>query len=351
MERIKQQLQFARKQREQFQQGQATAAGEAGHRKRNANGPYNNRFVTLKDINIRFLLVLAALIVLVMILWWGMSGKEPGRIRLSDGDLLEFHQTSAAGSLAIEQLEVRITALIKHLDVLTGSISDLESKLTSAHLMTDKLIESQKALASSTSFNPRATSEAEQTLLAPSPADTGQSDKETSVAKTSGQAADAITTSHPDKTTVDSAASIEPYTAVRVPDSRVTEPSVSPSSGTAIVEDEQSSTHPPETTATSKVTVMEGQASVADVVPAVSLDKNGPWVINLVSTSSKADAERLAKMALSRDIQTHQQQITVKGTRYWRVQITGFSTQEQASAYADIAKEKLGLKDVWIMKR
>jgi hypothetical protein len=96
---------------------------------------------------------------------------------------------------------------------------------------------------------------------------------------------------------------------------------------------------------------MEGKAPVADVVPAVSPDKNGPWVINLVSTSSKADADRLVKKALSRDIQTQQQQITVKGTQYWRVQIIGFSTQEQAYAYADIAKEKLGLKAVWIMKR
>ena len=350
MERIKQQLQFARKQREQLQHGQATAAGEARHRKQNANGPYNNRFVTLKDINIRFLLVTAALIVLVMILWWGMSGKEPGRIRLSDGDLLESHQTSAAGSLAVENLEVRITALVKHLDVLTESISHLESKLASAHLMTDTLIQSQKELASSTSFTPRATSEAEQALLAPPSADTGQSGRETSVAKIPGQTADAITTGQPDKTAIDTATSIESYTA-RMPDSSVAEPSATPSSGAGIIEDEQSSTRPPETTATSKLTVMEGKAPVADVVPTVSPDKNGPWVINLVSTSSKADADRLVKKALSRDIQTQQQQITVKGTQYWRVQIIGFSTQEQANAYADIAKEKLGLKAVWIMKR
>ena len=304
----------------------------------------------MKDINIRFLLVTAALMVLVMILWWSTSGNEPGRIRLSDSDLLESDQTGAAGSLAVEKLEVRITALIKHLDVLTESISHLESKLASAHLMTDTLIQSQKELASSTSFNHRSTSEAEQALLAPPSADTGQSGRETSVAKIPGQTADAITTRQPDKTALDTAASKESYTT-RMPDSRVTEPSASPSPGAAIVVDEQSSTHPPETSATSKAKVMEGQAPVADVVPAVSIDKNGPWVINLVSTSSKADADRLVKKALSRDIQTQQQQITVKGIQYWRVQTTGFATQEQANAYADIAKEKLGLKDVWIMKR
>ena len=84
---------------------------------------------------------------------------------------------------------------------------------------------------------------------------------------------------------------------------------------------------------------------------AAKKSKNGPWVINLVSTSSKTDADRLSKKALSKDIQTEQQQITVKGTRYWRVQITGFSTAEDAKAYADTAKAQLGLKDAWIMKR
>jgi len=41
----------------------------------------------------------------------------------------------------------------------------------------------------------------------------------------------------------------------------------------------------------------------------------------------------------------------VKGTRYWRVQITGFSTADDAKTYANTAKEQLGLKDAWIMKR
>ena len=91
--------------------------------------------------------------------------------------------------------------------------------------------------------------------------------------------------------------------------------------------------------------------AVANKQPTVGVDKDGPWAINLVSSLSKADAERLAEKARSRDIQTQQQQVTVKGKQYWRVQITGFSTMEEARTYVDTAKEKLGLKEVWIMKR
>jgi len=350
LERIKQQLEVARKQREQLQHEHTTSAEGVGHRERNPNRSNKNRFITLKDNNMRFLMVMVALIVLVTIIWWSISGQEPGRIRLSDSDLLELHQTSAAGSSAFEKLEVRIADLIKHLDVLTESVTHLESKLISAHLIADTIIEAEKELASSTSHKLQAITEAEQIFVTPPPADTGQSRKETNVAKTLAQATDGIATKHQDRTAIDATASIESHTT-RMPDSMVSEPPASLSSGADTIEDEQPIALNTPYTATSKAAVMEDQEPVTKAQPAVSVDKNGPWVINLVSTSNKADADRLAKKALSRDIQTEQQQITVKGTQYWRVQIIGFSTKEQANAYADIAKEKLGLKDVWIMKR
>jgi hypothetical protein len=126
--------------------------------------------------------------------------------------------------------------------------------------------------------------------------------------------------------------------------------------GADSVAGEQSSSRKPipaaaSNTAASNTAAMGRQDSVARKQPAVSVDKTGPWVINLVSSSSKADADRLAEKARSRGIETDQQPVTVKGKQFWRVQITGFSTEEQASAYADTAREKLGLKDVWIMKR
>lgn len=103
--------------------------------------------------------------------------------------------------------------------------------------------------------------------------------------------------------------------------------------------------------AASKATDIERQDHVTNKQTTVSVDKEDRWVLNLVSLSSKAGADHIAEKALSKDIKTEQQQVTVKGEHYWRVQITGFSTAAEAAAYADNAKEKLGLKGVWITKR
>ena len=97
--------------------------------------------------------------------------------------------------------------------------------------------------------------------------------------------------------------------------------------------------------------IMEPQGPVTPDQPAASTGKAGPWVINLASSQSKADADRLAERARSRDIQTEQQQVTVNGKHYWRVQITGFTTAAEAREYAGTIKAKLGLKDVWISTR
>ncbi|MGB5259536.1 MAG: SPOR domain-containing protein, partial [Gammaproteobacteria bacterium] len=98
--------------------------------------------------------------------------------------------------------------------------------------------------------------------------------------------------------------------------------------------------------------VVGGQSGTREhLYTAASVDKEGKWIINLASLSSKADADHFAEKAQSRDIETKQQQVTVKGKQYWRVQIAGFSTAVEAKVYAVTAKERLGLKDVWIMRR
>jgi hypothetical protein len=90
---------------------------------------------------------------------------------------------------------------------------------------------------------------------------------------------------------------------------------------------------------------------VAKGRPVGSASTGGPWVINLVSSSRKADADRFAEKARSIDIKTEQQVVTIKGHQYWRVQITGFATAKEAGSYAGTARAKLGLKDVWITRR
>jgi hypothetical protein len=145
-------------------------------------------------------------------------------------------------------------------------------------------------------------------------------------------------------------ASIEPHTPPGKPDRVASLPPALPASSAATGEDGQSSFGKPLDTATSQASVREPHDPVTEKHPALSRDKHGPWAINLISTTSKDEAERFAEKAWSMDLQTELQQVTLKGTPYWRVQITGFSTAEDASVYAETAKERLGLKDVWILK-
>jgi hypothetical protein len=91
--------------------------------------------------------------------------------------------------------------------------------------------------------------------------------------------------------------------------------------------------------------------SVVSKPPANRAPRNRPWNINLISSPDKAYAVRFSNTAQSRGISTELQEATVNGTPYWRVQVTGFSTRDEAQAYADSIKGKLGLKDTWIMRR
>ncbi|MEA2079513.1 MAG: SPOR domain-containing protein, partial [Pseudomonadota bacterium] len=65
----------------------------------------------------------------------------------------------------------------------------------------------------------------------------------------------------------------------------------------------------------------------------------GPWVINLLSSRRKIDTERLAIKAQSQDIPVEQTRAMVKGKAYWRLQVTGFSTLNEAKSHAGAIKE------------
>jgi cell division septation protein DedD len=298
MERIKQKLDVARKQREQFQNGYTTSAESVGHREWNASMSEKNRFMALKGNHTRLLLAVVVIIMSAMIIWWGVSSSERDVIRLSDIEMFESQQASAAGSTAVERMDMKIAGLAERVDSLTESITQLETKLISVHLTTDSIIVAKATQPPTTSTTQHTIAKAEHILETLPPPASGKIDKETSVA-------------------------IAPRPS---------------SGGTASA---------PSVTPTAK----EHQPTLTNDGPAIKTSKDGPWVINLVSTSRKADADRLTKKALSKGISTEQQQITVKGAQYWRVQITGFPTAENAKAYADTAKEQLGLKDAWIMKR
>ena len=95
----------------------------------------------------------------------------------------------------------------------------------------------------------------------------------------------------------------------------------------------------------------EGHATGKRAVAAGAVQRTGPWAINLLSSRSKVDTERLAVKARSRDIPVEQTRATVMGKEYWRLQITGFSSAREAKSYAGTVIAKLGLKDYWLLKR
>lgn len=92
------------------------------------------------------------------------------------------------------------------------------------------------------------------------------------------------------------------------------------------------------TTATKKAAATAGAAA-------------GAWVINLTSSPDKADADRFAARARTKDIPAKLVKAEVNGRDYWRVQLTGFASQNAARDYSGAVREKLGLKDVWIFRQ
>ena len=238
----------------------------------------------------------AAIVVLV---WWAKSAGTTGDIRMGGPELDETMQTSKAPGLRSRPNESveRLTGLIPHPESsevntreITASVTDAEHKFDSSTTAAQPVIT-------------MATEGVEQLSLSV-------------VAGHADRKAHAATTLDADS-----------------------------------LAGGQSGSRNPNTATAAKATVIEYQEPASSERPVVRMDNTGPWVINLVSSPSKSDADRLEEKARSSDIQTQQQQVTVKGKQYWRVQITGFSTAGEARIYADTAMEKLRLKDVWIMKR
>jgi cell division septation protein DedD len=272
--------------------------------------------IKIKDKKLLLLSGMVALAVSITIAWFSLSEQQPDETALSGAGRPDPHQAGASRSMSPEKMATRINGLIRRVD-------DLSDRMTSGQQDTT---ESDPA----TTIEPAERQVmAEAALLMESlpPPAAGKTGKAANVAA-------AIELDPPGK-----------------PDRVLSEPPASLSPSAAIVVAEQSSSPTPPDTATRLASVMEPHDPVTKELAAVNRDNNAPWVINLVSTTNKAEADRFAENALSRGIQTVQQQITLKGRQYWRVQIAGFSTKEDASAYADTAREKLSLKNVWIMKR
>ena len=125
MERIKQKLDEARKQREQIQRGYTDAAESVGHHNWSAFRSEKRHFMSIKSNNAWFLLGTTVIIMSVLIIWWGASSNEHDLIRLSEIEAHESQQASATGNTAVERMDMQIAALAERVNSLTESITQL----------------------------------------------------------------------------------------------------------------------------------------------------------------------------------------------------------------------------------
>jgi cell division septation protein DedD len=77
----------------------------------------------------------------------------------------------------------------------------------------------------------------------------------------------------------------------------------------------------------------------------------GTWAINLASSQQKVSAELFAAKVNSKGVAAEINQVTVREKTYWRVQVPGFSSRDEARTKVSEVQNKLGLKDVWIVQR
>jgi SPOR domain len=294
------------------------------NRKSSTRGLSFKRFIAMLDNNLWLLSGMTLGITALIISWWILSGQGPGGTRLfNNGQETRAPQTSqqtnTGGNQAIEQLEDRLTGLVDRVEMLSDSITYLESKLIRAHVLTDSIITADQKLAA-----PRSPEH-------PVSARTAQVMENPPLAAASPKNADADTFKTPWHNSAEFTAGHQKTTGI-----------VTKVSTAGKAPNLQSDSTPPET---------RGPGTDALAGMQSNSGKGGPWVINLASSPNQADADRFAAKARSRGIETQMQQVIVKGEQYWRVQTSGFSTMHEAQAYAGALRETLGLKEVWITTR
>ena len=67
----------------------------------------------------------------------------------------------------------------------------------------------------------------------------------------------------------------------------------------------------------------------------------GSWVLNLQSVQNRAAADEFAALARSQGIEVELKDVNLRGEPFWRIQVTGFPTADEARAYAGSAWKRL----------
>lgn len=91
--------------------------------------------------------------------------------------------------------------------------------------------------------------------------------------------------------------------------------------------------------------------SVAKATPKAPRSSKGPWVVNLLSVSSRPEAERernrLADMGIKAEIGS----ADVKGQTWYRIRVAGFASASKAQDFGDRIAVQTGLKGAWAGKK
>ena len=306
--------------------------------------------------NIMFLLGMALVIAAFMISWRILAppGSGAGALKGLTSESARHateHEALPVSEFSVQRLMSLMADLNQRVSMLADSVTYLETKLIRAHVITDSLIGAGQTLTSSDSPGRPLVAEPVRIIDTLPPPAAGRPDRNSGVAETHREALDPVTTP-PHDTTVIAAVSAAANTTPRKPGGEVTEPPATPAPDTDAVSGERSGPHRRGHVVPGKTAVnLEGQVPVIEKQSAPGKGKGGRWVINLISTPSKAYADSFGAKAWSKGIHTEQQQAVVKGKPYWRVRITGFTSAQEARAYAGTARERLGLKEVWITTR
>ena len=79
-------------------------------------------------------------------------------------------------------------------------------------------------------------------------------------------------------------------------------------------------------------------------------NKTGIWAVNLMSVTEKVDAERQLKGFRDKGVAAEIQPKTISGKQWYRIQVTGFDSKQEAKKYAASVKAKLGIASVWVTR-
>ena len=301
-----------------------------------------------KDTHRPFYYGLLTLVLVICIITGGYIYTASVDNRLSMLETITDRQTSELSEMRERVFsstlqEGRYASLNARMTALTDAFTSLDTKLSQRipQRLPDTPAQSTPAASSdspilissltrSENMEPAATPPAEET---PEPAISGE--------PVATPTADTQTVDQPAEAATTMVGAAHPQPAIA---------SADPTSESAAEAGESADETAPETPVKQVSTASQKTATQAPAKPKAAA-KQGPWVINLLSSPSKGYVEQVAARARARDIAVEIHSAEVKGRTYWRLQIPGFSSARAAKAGAGPVKEKLGIKDVWILRR